>query len=165
MGCIVPEGFVGIANAAEFLAMNNQEGHYFLCNDIQLTSPMGALFQNEPFRGVLNGNNKALRGLVMQGASQASFGLVRVLMGGTIKDLRIVAPQVHGKGAVGVVAGLSSGYVQNVVIEGGQVTSEKSPAGAFVGIRLGGSVTGCESSAFVTVAGETGDQFEGIGFP
>jgi hypothetical protein len=145
--------------------MSNRDASYFLCDHIQLTSPLGSLFNNESFRGVFDGNGKQLRGLVMRGPSLASFGLVRVLENGTFKNLIVVGPQVDGKGAVGVVAGLSSGRIENVIIDGGQVTSEKRPAGAIVGIQFSGVITGCQSTAFVTAEGQTGDQMVGVSFP
>lgn len=145
--------------------MNNRDGSYFLCDHVQLSSAMGSLFNNETFRGVLDGNNKELRGLVMQGPTLASFGLVRVLENGTIRNLRVVAPQVQGKGAVGVIAGLSSGRIENVIIDGGQVASEKRPAGGIVGIQFNGVTTGCQSTALVTAEGQTGDQMVGVSFP
>lgn len=145
--------------------MSNRDGNYFLCNDIQFTATLSPLFGSDSFRGIIDGNNRALRGVNLSGPSLPSYGLVRVLEGGTIRNLRIIGPQVQGKGVVGAVAGLSSGLIQNVSIEGGQITSERRPAGAIVGVQLNGSLQNCSSTAFVTTEGETNDQLIGLGFP
>lgn len=165
VGCVPPAGYSPIRTESEFRNMSNRNGNYFLCNNIHLSTALSPLFNNESFRGTLDGGNRTLSGVSLIAPSLPSYGLVRVLEGGVIRNLTITNPQVHGKGAVGVVAGLSAGTIQNVTIVGGQVTADRHPAGVFVGIQINGSLQNCSSSTFVTAQGQTGDQSIGVSFP
>ena len=163
--CNAPAGYVGVASAENFAALSNENGRYFICNDITLTGSLSPLINNGVFKGVLDGNGKSLRGLRIEQANQPSVGLFRVLQGATIKNLRIVEPVIEGKGAVGVLAGISSARILNVTIDGGTIHSTHRPAGALVGVQFMGEITGASSTAIVTADGESGDQQSGLKFP
>ena len=106
----------------------NQEGVYFkLQNDINLTDwladnypsqgwqPVGS--STEPFKGILDGNNKTISGFSITRTSMDYVGLFGYVTGATIKDLTLKGT-IKGKAYVGSLMGYGSATVTNYTFEG-----------------------------------------------
>ncbi len=106
----------------------NQEGVYFkLQNDIDLTDwlaenypsqgwqPVGS--STEPFKGILDGNNKTISGFSITRSSTDYVGLFAYVTGATIKDLTLKG-NISGKAYVGSLIGSGSATVTNYTFEG-----------------------------------------------
>ena len=132
----------------------NQEGVYFkLQNDIDLTDwlaenypgqgwqPVGS--STEPFKGILDGNNKTISGFSITRSSTDYVGLFAYVTGATIKDLTLKG-NISGKSYVGSLIGYGSATVTNYTFEG-NVTGTGNNTGG-----VGGYQT--TSSSNLTVA-------------
>lgn len=108
----------------------NMKGVYFkLMTDIDLTEyledenpsqgwqPVGT--SNTPFKGVLDGNGKTIRGLWINRSNTDYVGLFGCCDGATIKNLTISNADIRGKMCVGVVSGYQyGGSNSNCVLSG-----------------------------------------------
>lgn len=120
----------------------NQEGVYFkLQNDIDLTDwladnypgqgwqPVGS--SAEPFKGILDGNNKTISGFSITRSSTDYVGLFGYVTGATIKDLTLKG-NISGKAYVGSLIGYGTATVTNYTFEG-NVTGTGSYTGGVGG--------------------------------
>ncbi len=154
-----------IFNANQLTQMRNflnQEGVYFkLQNDINLTDwladnypgqgwqPVGS--SSEPFKGVLDGNNKTISGFSINRSTADYVGLFGYISGATIKNLTIEG-NVTGKNYVGAFVGGCSQNVSNTLTgltHNGSTTGQERVggiAGACAGnlsnLTVEGNVTG-----------------------
>ena len=126
----------------------NQEGVYFkLQNDIDLTDwlaenypgqgwqPVGS--STEPFKGILDGNNKTISGFSITRTSMDYVGLFGYVTGATIKDLTLKG-NISGNAYVGSLMGYGSATVTNYTFEG-NVTGKGSYTGGVGGYQTAGS--------------------------
>ena len=122
----------------------NQEGVYFkLQNDIDLTDwlaenypgqgwqPVGS--STEPFKGILDGNNKTISGFSITRTSMDYVGLFGYVTGATIKDLTLKG-NISGKAYVGSLMGYGSATVTNYTFEG-NVTGTSNYTGGVGGYQ------------------------------
>ena len=120
----------------------NQEGVYFkLQNDLDLTDwlaenypgqgwqPVGS--STEPFKGILDGNNKTISGFSITRTSMDYVGLFGYVTGATIKDLTLKG-NISGKAYVGSLIGYGTATVTNYTFEG-NVTGTGSYTGGVGG--------------------------------
>lgn len=126
----------------------NQEGVYFkLQNDIDLTDwladnypsqgwqPVGSTA--EPFKGILDGNNKTISGFSITRSTSDYVGLFAAVSGATIKDLTLKG-NISGKAYVGSLLGSGSATVNNYTFEG-NVTGTGSYTGGVGGYQTSAS--------------------------
>ena len=142
----------------------NQEGVYFkLQNDIDLTDwladnypgqgwqPVGS--SAEPFKGILDGNNKTISGFSITRSSTDYVGLFGYVTGATIKDLTLKG-NISGKAYVGSLIGYGTATVTNYTFEG-NVTGTGSYTGGVGGYQTTAS-TNLTVKATVKGASYTG---------
>lgn len=149
-------------------AAKNEDKYYKLENDFTIRSsesnpwiPIGSA--SNPFKGVLDGNNKAINGTITAGNSVRSvssasdvfgfFGYIGV--GGEVKNLWInaevvgnTAPETFTGGLAGYNEGRISNSRSNKSVVGGASTTGKSYTGGIVGYNSG-SLEGCTGSGEV----------------
>ena len=187
-----------IFNADQLTQMRNflnQEGVYFkLQNDINLTDwladnypgqgwqPVGS--SSEPFKGVLDGNNKTISGFSINRSTADNVGLFGYISGATIKNLTINGnvtghnfvgafvgggPQdvsstltglthigsTTGQERVGGIAGACAGNLSNLTVEG-NVTGTYDVGGAIGRAGDVGSISG------VTVIGNVNNNTSNV---
>ena len=187
-----------IFNADQLTQMRNflnQEGVYFkLQNDINLTDwladnypgqgwqPVGS--SSEPFKGVLDGNNKTISGFSINRSTADNVGLFGYISGATIKNLTIKGnvtghnfvgafvgggPQdvsstltglthigsTTGQERVGGIAGACAGNLSNLTVEG-NVTGTYDVGGAIGRAGDVGSISG------VTVIGNVNNNTSNV---
>lgn len=94
-----------IYNATEFMAfLENTSGEYYLAEDINLSEEVYSTTGNGPsFGGTLNGNNKTISGLTINGEDRV--GLFPTANGATIENLTIDGFVVTGTGRGGILIG------------------------------------------------------------
>ena len=187
-----------IFNAVQLSQMRNflnQEGVYFkLQNDINLTDwladnypgqgwqPVGS--SSEPFKGVLDGNNKTISGFSINRSTTDYVGLFGYISGATVKNLTINGnvtgkdfvgafvggcPQdvsstlmglthigsTTGQARVGGIAGVCAGNLSNLTVEG-NVTGNYDVGGAIGRAGDVGSISG------VTVTGNVNNNTSNV---
>ena len=127
-----------------------------LTSDIDLSgidwTPIGIDY-NHRYAGTFDGNGKTITGLTVTTSDQYAglFGYIDT--GGKVKDVTLEDVKIesnHSSGYVGGVAGWSYGTLENCSVSGSVSGSgSSSDVGGVVGYQMGGSITGCSSSATV----------------
>lgn len=147
-----------IGNGAElkYLSVNYATLHgaskYFkLTADINLNekawTPIGTVAS--PFKGVFVGNNKAVTGMVVNGAS--GLGLFGAVAESTIENLTVEGNVTATGGVVGILTGqIQCGSTIENVTTDGTVTGGATDVGGIAGNVLKGTYTGA-STAMVTI--------------
>ena len=147
----------GLKNIAELV---NEEWkldiNITLTDDIDLKgidwTPIGIDY-NHQYTGTFDGGGHTITGLTVTGSDQYAglFGYIDT--GGKVKDVTLEDVKIesnHSSGYVGGVAGWSYGTLENCSVSGSVSGSgSSSDVGGVVGYQMGGSITGCSSSATV----------------
>ena len=150
----------GLKNVAKLV---NEEGktdiNITLDTDLTLTgewTPIGIDY-NHQYTGTFDGGSHTITGLAVTGSDQYAGLFGRIGSGGTVKNVTLKDVKIesnHSSGNVGGVAGWSYGNIENCSVSGSVSGSgNNGTAGGVVGFQVGGSLTGCSSSA--TVKGVT----------
>ncbi|WP_026320164.1 fimbrillin family protein [Phocaeicola barnesiae] len=149
----------GLKVAADEVNSGNTDINITLDNDIDLTginwTPIGTY--DNPYTGTFDGGGHTITGLTVT-TSDRYVGLFGCIgSGGKVKDVTLKDVQIesdNGTSDVGGVAGWSYGNIENCSVSGSvSCSGSHSIAGGVVGFQVGGSLTGCSSSA--TVKGVT----------
>ena len=151
----------GLKNIAELV---NEEWksdiNITLTDDIDLTgidwTPIGIDY-NHQYTGTFDGGGHTITGLAVTGSDQYAGLFGYIGSGGKVKDVTLENVQItndNSSGYAGGVAGWSDGTLENCSVSGRVSGSgNNGTAGGVVGFQVGGSLTGCSSSA--TVKGVT----------
>ena len=143
----------GLKNVAKLV---NEEGktdiNITLDTDLTLTgewTPIGT--ESQPYTGTFDGNGKTITGLTVNQEGTNYVGLIGYLgSGGKVQNVVLEGVQItsdNSSGYAGGVAGDSWGTIENCSVSGS--VSGTTFAGGVVGSQWGGSITGCNSSATV----------------
>ena len=119
--------------------------------DITLT---GTWTPVDNFKGTLDGNGHTISGLNVSGENYV--GLIGVLDGGTVKNLKFANVTATGTEDVGAVVGriINNGKVENVHVLSGTLSCTVKRVGGLVGsIRAYGSIVNCSNAASVSATG------------
>ena len=145
----------GLKNIAKLV---NEEGQtdidITLTGNITLTgewTPIGIDFDHQ-YTGTFDGGNYTITGLTVTGSDQYAGLFGRIGSGGTVKNVVLEGVQItsdNSLGSVGGVAGYSYGNIEYCSVSGSVSVSGISDVGGVVGYQVGGSITGCSSSATV----------------
>ena len=148
-----------IENADQlFEVRNDLSANYKLMNDIDL----GVWLQEEspvqgwipigdysmPFKGVIDGNGKQIKGLYINRQDRGEIGFVGVMEGGIIKNVCLVNPIVNGGDVVGTLVGrmiindAPSSSVQDCVVIGGKIKGSNYVGGVVGCAKITSSVKG-----------------------
>ena len=143
----------GLKNIAELVNNGDTDINITLDNDIDLSdinwTPIGIDY-NHRYAGTFDGNGKTITGLTVTTSDQYAglFGCIG--SGGTVQNVVLENVQINGANYVGGVAGWSYGKIENCSVSGSVSGSgSSSDVGGVVGYQMGGSITGCSSSATV----------------
>ena len=133
-----------------------------LAADITLTgnwTPVGTTLANQ-YTGTFDGNGHTISGLTVTGSNEYAGLFGYIGSGGTVKNVKLVNVQItsdHQYGYAGGVAGNNDGAIENCSVSGSvSGNSTYNSVGGVVGYQLGGSITGCSSSATVQGTGSVG---------
>ena len=144
----------GLKNIAKLV---NEEGktdiNITLDTDLTLTgewTPIGT--ESQPYTGTFNGKDKTITGLTVNQEGTNYVGLIGYLgSGGKVQNVVLEGVQItsdNSSGYAGGVAGNSFGGTIENCSVSGSVSGSFS-VGGVVGSQWGGSITGCNSSATV----------------
>ena len=162
-----------IIDSAEDLAWliknfnNGNKSNYFKqTTDINLSkyywSPIGSS-SSSAFMGVYDGQNNQITNLKIPNVKNASgkylysyMGLFGYTKNGTFKNLIIVSGEVYGNVGVGALVGqLTSGVVENAILQAGVKVEGYQNVGGIVGYYLGGTIKNCENYSSVNTTNWT----------
>ena len=144
----------GLKNVAKLV---NEEGktdiNITLDTDLTLTgewTPIGT--ESQPYTGTFNGKDKTITGLTVNQEGTNYVGLIGYLgSGGKVQNVVLEGVQItsdNSSGYAGGVAGNSFGGTIENCSVSGNVSCTLY-GGGVVGVQIGGSITGCSSSATV----------------
>jgi hypothetical protein len=133
--------------------------HFKLVNDIDLTGVDFYIIASQyyPFRGTFDGNDHTISNFSYTSTEATEVGLFGSVIGGRIKNLGLIAPNVHvDKGDFhGCLVGrLGAGVVTNCYVESGSITGqdelggligENGPDGIIMNCYFTGDATGREN--------------------
>ena len=152
----------GLKNIAKLVNNGAVDINITLTADITLTgewTPIGTSFGNS-YTGTFDGNGKTITGLTVTTSDQYAGLFGYIGSGGTVKDVTLEGVQIattHSVGDAGGVAGYSYGNIENCSVSGSvSVSGMNGIAGGVVGFQVGGSLTGCSSSATVNAGNTAG---------
>ena len=142
----------GLKNVAKLV---NEEGktdiNITLDTDLTLTGEWTPIGTSQPYTGTFNGKDKTITGLTVNQEGTNYVGLIGYLgSGGKVQNVVLEGVQItsdNSSGYAGGVAGDSWGTIENCSVSGS--VSGTTFAGGVVGSQWGGSITGCNSSATV----------------
>ena len=142
----------GLKNVAELVNGGKTDINITLDTDLTLTgewTPIGT--ESQPYTGTFNGKDKTITGLTVNQEGTNYVGLIGYLgSGGKVQNVVLEGVQItsdNSSGYAGGVAGDSWGTIENCSVSGS--VSGTTFAGGVVGSQWGGSITGCNSSATV----------------
>ncbi|WP_405338996.1 MBG domain-containing protein [Fibrobacter sp.] len=120
--------------------------------------------EDNPFKGVFNGNGHSIRGIRINKPDDEHQGLFGKLGGeAAVENVRLANVEITGGSNTGGIAGENAGVVSGCTVDSIVIKSTMDYAvhlGGIAGYNAG-SVSGCISSATIT-AGNYGDYFGGI---
>ena len=147
---------------AEEVRKGNRSLDCTLAADITLTgnwTPVGTTLANQ-YTGTFDGKGHTIRGLKVTGSNEYAGLFGYIGSGGTVKNVKLEDVQIattNSYGYAGGVAGYSQGNIENCSVSGSvSGNSTYNSVGGVVGYQLGGSITGCSSSATVQGTGSVG---------
>jgi hypothetical protein len=136
---------------------DDRDKHFKLMADIDLSGytenhfHLIGLGHRNAFGGVFDGNGHSISNFTYTTTYSDDVGLFRVIQGGRIKDLRLIAPNVNagfGRNVGALVGWINSGTITNCHVEGGSVSGGEN-VGGLVGRSL---ITIVNSSATCNVS-------------
>jgi len=153
-----------IASGAQLLQINDDpnlaDRHFVLVNDIDLdpNGPEGQVFAKSPidleFKGVLDGQNYAIRSLTIHAPERDKVGLFsQTSHSAHVKRLVLLAANVTGHREVGALAGTNHGVLTDCVVSG--TVTGRHELGGLAG-RTRGRVLRCSADVTVTGGGSIG---------
>jgi len=143
-----------------------RDDNYKLMADISLSDYTGSSYNiigpyfsilnnDETFKGVFDGNNHSISGFSYSALDADYVGLFGCVYGGTIKNLKVVSPNITDPGCddmkyVGPLVGFASGAdIYECSVVGGNVEGD-AYVGGLVGEVGGAFIADCSSSASVS---------------
>ena len=143
----------GLMNIAKLVNGGKTDINITLDTDIDLTgkdwTPIGTDYDNS-YKGTFDGGGHTITGLTFTTNDEYAglFGWLN--KAGTVKNVVMEGVQItsnRSSGFAGGVAGYSEGTIENCSVSGS--VSGTVYVGGVVGAQIGGSITGCSSSATV----------------
>ena len=124
-------------------------------------TPIGTDLTNSySYKATFNGGGHTITGLTVTTSDQYAGLFGRIGSGGTVKNVTLKNVQItndNSSGNAGGVAGWSYGNIENCSVSGSVSGSGMNGiAGGVVGFQVGGSITGCSSSATVNGTSSVG---------
>ena len=143
----------GLMNVAELVNGGKTDINITLDKNIDLTgkgwTPIGTDYDNS-YTGTFDGGGHTITGLTIT-TNDEFAGLFGYLdRAGTVKNVMMEGVQItnnRSSGSAGGVVGYSWGTIENCSVSGS--VSGTMYVGGVVGVQMGGSITGCSSSATV----------------
>lgn len=158
---------IAISTADDLKAMEkNPSGSYYLANDIEVPANL-ILFTDydHPFTGTLDGRGHKLKGYTYSTNEEwvDDVALFVYTKKATIKNLSMTDVDIrvnNSTSAAGLISSMRGGTVSNVSVSGKITGKYLRRAGGIVGDSYGGgTLTGCNNSADITVTGAAEESY------
>ena len=123
-----------------------------LLGDVTLTTWTAVGTETDPFKGTFDGKGYTITGLNISTNENDYVGLIGILDGGTVKNVKFAGVSVNGKDDVGTAVGriINGGTVSGVQVLDGTVNGAKRVGGVVGSIIADGSALNCTNAATVT---------------
>ena len=123
-----------------------------LLGDVTLTTWTAVGTETDPFKGTFDGKGYTITGLNISTNENDYVGLIGILDGGTVKNVKFAGVSVNGKDDVGTAVGriINGGTVSGVQVLSGSVSGAKRVGGVVGSIIADGSALNCTNAATVT---------------
>ena len=141
------------SSLAEALNAAKDGGTVELLKNVTLTGNWTTVgTESEPFKGTFDGKGYTITGLNIPTNDNEYVGLIGILDGGTVKNVKFASVSVTGKNDVGTAVGriINGGTVSGVQVLGGTVSGAKRVGGVVGSIKANGTVSDCTNAAVVT---------------
>ena len=141
------------SSLAEALNAAKDGGTVELLKNVTLTGNWTTVgTESEPFKGTFDGKGYTITGLNIPTNDNEYVGLIGILHGGTVKNVKFASVSVTGKNDVGTAVGriINGGTVSGVQVLGGTVSGAKRVGGVVGSIKANGTVSDCTNAAGVT---------------
>ena len=141
------------SSLAEALNAAKDGGTVELLKNVTLTGNWTTVgTEPEPFKGTFDGKGYTITGLNIPTNDNEYVGLIDILDGGTVKNVKFASVSVTGKNDVGTAVGriINGGTVSGVQVLGGTVSGAKRVGGVVGSIKANGTVSDCTNAAGVT---------------
>ena len=141
------------SSLAEALNAAKDGGTVELLKNVTLTGNWTTVgTESEPFKGTFDGKGYTITGLNIPTNDNEYVGLIGILDGGTVKNVKFASVSVTGKDDVGTAVGriINGGIVSGVQVLGGTVSGAKRVGGVVGSIKASGTVSDCTNAAVVT---------------
>ena len=142
------------SSLAEALNAAKDGGTVELLKNVTLTGKWTTVgTESKPFKGTFDGKGYTITGLNIPTNVNEYVGLIGILEGGTVKNVKFASVSVTGKDDVGTAVGriINGGIVSGVQVLGGTVSGAKRVGGVVGSIKASGTVSDCTNAAVVTV--------------
>ena len=140
------------SSLAEALNAAKDGGTVELLKNVTLTGNWTTVgTETEPFKGTFDGKGYTITGLNIPTNDNEYVGLIGILDGGTVKNVKFASVSVTGKNDVGTAVGriINGGTVSGVQVLGGTVSGAKRVGGVVGSIKAKGTVSDCTNAASV----------------
>lgn len=140
------------SSLAEALNAAKDGGTVELLKNVTLTGNWTTVgTETEPFKGTFDGKGYTITGLNIPTNDNEYVGLIGILDGGTVKNVKFASVSVTGKNDVGTAVGriINGGTVSGVQVLGGTVSGAKRVGGVVGSIKAKGTVSDCTNAAGV----------------
>ena len=141
------------SSLAEALNAAKDGGTVELLKNVTLTGNWTTVgTESEPFKGTFDGKGYTITGLNIPTNDNEYVGLIGILDGGTVKNVKFASVSVTGKNDVGTAVGriINGGTVSGVRVLDGTVSGAKRVGGVVGSIIADGSALNCTNAATVT---------------
>ena len=141
------------SSLAEALNAAKDGGTVELLKNVTLTGKWTTVgTESKPFKGTFDGKGYTITGLNISTNVNEYVGLIGILEGGTVKNVKFASVSVTGKDDVGTAVGriINGGIVSGVQVQGGTVSGAKRVGGVVGSIKASGTVSDCTNAAVVT---------------
>ena len=141
------------SSLAEALNAAKDGGTVELLKNVTLTGNWTTVgTETEPFKGTFDGKGYTITGLTIPTSDNEYMGLIGILDGGTVKNVKFASVSVTGKNDVGTAVGriINGGTVSGVQVLDGTVSGAKRVGGVVGSIIADGSALNCTNAATVT---------------
>ena len=141
------------SSLAEALNAAKDGGTVELLKSVTLTGNWTTVgTESDPFKGTFDGKDYTITGLNISTNDNEYMGLIGILDGGTVKNVKFANVSVTGKNDVGTAVGciINGGTVSGVQVLDGTVSGAKRVGGVVGSIIADGSALSCTNAATVT---------------
>lgn len=161
MGVFAGETIIKISSAEELAKIGTDaeyplDGNYELTQNISLEEnwiPIGT--EEMPFTGTINGKGNTITNLNINKDSGAYAGLVALLGGGSVDNIKFANVSITGTATdVGTAVGriINGASVSNIEVISGSIAGSKRVGGVVGSIKASGNINNCSNKATVNAS-------------